>query len=144
VNVTVTRNAAEAGGGVYNNGGTVTVVNTIIAQNHATAGAASGPDVSGHFLSEGHNLIGITDGSSGWSGSLGDLLGTAAAPKDARLKPLADNGGPTLTHALKTGSPAIDHAFDDPMPRIDQRGVDRPRDGDGDGRRFGDIGAFEK
>ena len=44
----------------------------------------------------------------------GSLIGTAAAPIDPLLGPLADNGGPTLpdgskmlTHALLPGSPAI-------------------------------------
>ena len=37
----------------------------------------------------------------------GNLIGTAAAPIDPLLGPLADNGGPTLTHALLAGSPAI-------------------------------------
>ena len=36
-----------------------------------------------------------------------DLIGA-----DAQLGPLADNGGPTLTHALLPGSPAIDAAND--------------------------------
>jgi hypothetical protein len=52
---------------------------------------------------------------------------------------LADNGGPTETHALPAGSPAID-AVDDvcPPPATDQRGVSRPQDG------VCDIGAFER
>jgi CSLREA domain-containing protein len=55
------------------------------------------------------------------------------------LGPLADNGGPTRTHALLVGSPAIDGGGGPPelLPAIpvDQRG--RPR------RRAPDIGAFE-
>jgi hypothetical protein len=144
-NVTVTRNAAVTGGGVFN-GGTVQVFNSIIAQNRGTAGAATGPDAFGTFTSLGHNLIGSTDGSSGWNPSVGDLLGNASAPLDARLGPLADNGGPTLTHALLPGSPAIDTCdpLRDAVPLTDQRGVVRPRDGDGNGSPLGDIGAFEK
>ena len=41
-------------------------------------------------------------------GATGDQVGTTAAPIDAKLGPLADNGGPTATHALLPGSPAID------------------------------------
>jgi hypothetical protein len=140
---TVTRNAAEAGGGVCNNVGTVTIQNTIVAQNQATQGAAGGPDVNGDFASNGNNLVGIVDGSSGLDATFNDLLGTAAGPLDARLAPLADNGGPTLTHALKTGSRAIDAGGDLGFV-TDQRGFDRTRDGDGDGRVSVDIGALEK
>jgi hypothetical protein len=44
---------------------------------------------------------------------------------DAGVGPLADNGGPTLTHGLLAGSPAIDAAAT--CPPIDQRGVARPQ-----------------
>jgi hypothetical protein len=57
------------------------------------------------------------------------------------LGPLADNGGPTWTHALLTGSPAIgagDPNFTSP-PDFDQRGPGFPRVVSG---RI-DIGAFE-
>jgi hypothetical protein len=140
---TVTRNAAEAGGGLFNNVGTLVIKNTIVAQNQATDGAAGGPDVNGEFATNGSNLVGIVDGSSGFGATFNDLLGTAAAPLDARLKPLADNGGPTLTHALKSGSLAIDEG-DDLGFVTDQRGFDRDRDGDGDGTGGVDIGALEK
>ena len=56
---------------------------------------------------------------------------------DALLGPLADNGGPTLTHALLAGSPAIDIADAGACPATDQRGVTRPQ---GAGC---DVGAFE-
>lgn len=57
----------------------------------------------------------------------------------AGLLPLADNGGPTLTHALSADSPALDGG--DPgivgAPPTDQRGLARIQ-----GERI-DIGAFE-
>jgi hypothetical protein len=60
----------------------------------------------------------------------------------ALLGPLQDNGGPTYTHALKSGSPAIDQA---PCDRPeDQRGVARPYDGNNDGQNGCDIGAYER
>ncbi len=53
------------------------------------------------------------------------------------LGPLADNGGPTQTHALLTGSPAIDGSAPyDSLP-IDQRGVFRPQGAECD------LGAYE-
>ena len=51
------------------------------------------------------------------------------------LGPLADNGGPTLTHALLAGSPAIDAADTAVCPATDQRGVARDA--------ACDVGAFE-
>jgi hypothetical protein len=59
------------------------------------------------------------------------------------LGSLADNGGPTLTHALLAGSDAIDAGGACPPPAIDQRGALRPADGDGDTSSACDIGAFE-
>ena len=53
------------------------------------------------------------------------------------LDSLADNGGPTLTHALGVGSPAIDSADAGACPATDQRGVARPQ---GAGC---DVGSFE-
>ena len=56
---------------------------------------------------------------------------------DPLLGPLADNGGPTLTHALLAGSPAIDTALPGACPATDQLGTVRPQ---GLGC---DVGAFE-
>jgi VCBS repeat-containing protein len=52
------------------------------------------------------------------------------------LGPLADNGGPTETHALLTGSTALNNGGSD-APATDERAVPRPQ---GSGP---DIGAFE-
>ena len=67
---------------------------------------------------------------------------------DPQLGPLAENGGPTTTHALLAGSPAIDAgnpAFT-PPPDFDQRGAlhERVADGDGAGGARIDIGAYER
>jgi hypothetical protein len=59
------------------------------------------------------------------------------------LGPLANNGGPTWTHALLPGSPAIDAGSGVHCQAFDQRGYDRPVDGNGDGVAGCDIGAFE-
>lgn len=62
---------------------------------------------------------------------------------------LADNGGPTFTHALQPGSNAIDAgagmctAPDGNILATDQRGAPRPQDGDTSGTATCDIGAFE-
>jgi hypothetical protein len=78
----------------------------------------------------GHNL---TDDDSCGLTAPSDLV-----VADAMLGPLADNGGPTETHALLAGSPAIDAGSPDcPPPATDQRGVLRPQGA------ACDIGAFE-
>lgn len=62
---------------------------------------------------------------------------------DPMLEPLANFGGPTLTHRPMPGSPMID-AGDDPLCLdFDQRGVERPQDGDADNEAVCDIGAVE-
>jgi hypothetical protein len=126
------------------------VTNSIIAANFDTPGNA-GPqsvaaDVAGMFDSGGHNLISDGSGGVGFSNGVnGDQVGTRASPLDARLAPLADNGGPTVTHALLPGSPAIDAGDPAPpgssgsaCPAIDQRGVTRPQGS------ACDIGAYER
>ncbi len=123
-NVTITGNetSATAGGLYYSGSGTLTLVNTIIAGN--TGGDCEGPITSG-----GHNIDG--DASCGL-GAAGDMMGV-----DPLLGPLANNGGPTETHALLEGSPAIDAGDAAACPAGDQRGYPRPT---GAGC---DIGAFE-
>ena len=140
-NCTVSGNTAGGpGGGLYifyenspPNHTTVTFGNTIVAGN--TTGT-SGPDVfvSGSVVSQGNNLIGETDGSSGWVGS--DLTGTVASPLNPLLAPLGDYGGPTQTMALLPGSPALGAGISGPgIPTTDQRGAPRGS--------LVDIGAFQ-
>jgi hypothetical protein len=83
-NCTVSGNSAGLFGGIDNLGSTVTIGNTIVAENSAP----NAPDAFGTFASQGNNLIGETDGSSGWVGS--DLTGTVAQPLNAEVAPLGD------------------------------------------------------
>ena len=123
IGVTISGNSAVIGGGLYDPDATATdtIGNTIVAGN---TGTTSGPDAIGSFASLGNNLIGETDGSSGWVGS--DLTGTSAVPLDPLLAPLGSYGGPTQTLALLPGSPAIDsgnNALIPPGVTTDQRGL---------------------
>jgi hypothetical protein len=79
------------------------------------------------------------------SASTSDTIGfDAASPScpgadvDPLLGTLADNGGPTLTHALAENSPALGIGVAGSCPATDQRGVARPQ---GTGC---DAGAFER
>jgi hypothetical protein len=114
-------------------GATATISGLTITSGQAPAGG--GFYNGGTLLSLGHNLSG--DGSGNLTAA-GDLPNT-----DPLLGPLADNGGPTWTHALLPGSPAIDAGGGSAAPATDQRGLPRPRDGNGDGGAVVDIGAFE-
>ncbi len=105
INSTLAGNTAQQAGGGINNGNSVTLTDTIIATNAVTATAGTGPDVAGSFTSDGYNLVGETDGSSGWIKS--DKTGTVAQPLVPLLAKLGDYGGPTETMALLPGSPAI-------------------------------------
>jgi hypothetical protein len=142
-NCTVSGNSASQGGGLWSDA-TATLGNTIVALNTA----ASGPDVSvsssGNITSKGNNLIGKTDGSSGWGSS--DLTGTIAHPLNPLLGPLGNDGGPTETMALLSGSPAIDAGANSisglTIPTTDQRGALRGPAGVNAGTHV-DIGAYE-
>jgi hypothetical protein len=158
INDTVAYNSALSGsgpgagiptgaGGIFSDGPGVSVWNTLAADNTArnAAPAATFPsDVGGAFVSQGHNLIGTADGSTGFSAALHDLFGGGGkAPIDLILDTvLRSAGGPTQTLALLAGSPAIDHGDNGvlaspPGVTTDQRGVARPH-----GPAV-DIGAFE-
>jgi hypothetical protein len=133
-NSTISGNTGT-GGGIWVNGGALHARNTIIASNIATTTA---PDLSGNLGSLGHNLIGNTQGGTGFDDT--DLLNV-----NPLLGPLQDNGGPTQTMALLPGSPAIDAGDNSDAPDWDQRGPGFPRivgiiDPD---NPVIDIGAFE-
>ena len=105
----------------------VTLHHSIVAGNFTGTGTTAA-DVSGTVApASSFNLIGVDTGLGGISDrTQGNRVGTAASPLDPRLGPLADNGGPTLTHALLPASPAIDAGINSQAPAglsIDQRGV---------------------
>ena len=95
----------------------------------------------GNLVSLGWNLdsdFSCDPGGTGIGIGTGDLSGAAPG-----LGALANNGGPTMTHAISGGSPATDAGDNTNCPPTDQRGFDRPEDGDNDGTQTCDIGAYE-
>jgi cysteine-rich repeat protein len=139
---TITANTSQDGpGGIEafaDSANSVRMSNSIVAGNSAL-GAAGAPDCSGPITSDGYNLIGNGAGCGQLAAAAGDRIGV-----DPGLAPLADNGGPTPTHALLPGSMAIDAGNPAPpgispaaCPVTDQRGAGRPQGA------ACDIGAFE-
>jgi hypothetical protein len=139
-NVTVTANTFNCqadfcspswgGAGIFNIFSTLTLGSSIVAKQ------TLGPDClnsipQGAIVSAGFNID--SDGTC-------SLIATGDQPNvtNPHLDGLADNGGPTQTHALLFGSPAIDGVTTGcPPPGTDQRGIRRPQGA------HCDIGAFE-
>jgi uncharacterized repeat protein (TIGR01451 family) len=121
-----TTSSGGGGGGIYIPFGTTTIKNTIIANNTGSDCRKFGTlNVAGVNLDSDSTCTGFT------------LHGNPLVDS------LANNGGPTETHALLSGSPAIDAADDticaaSPVNNLDQRGITRPQ-----GTQC-DIGAYEK
>ncbi len=120
----------------YPAGGVFTVTNSIIAGNSThTSDQQLWLDSQLAAVSIDHSLIGNTAGTQiDERTGVGNLLNVNPV-----LGPLADNGGPTQTHALLLGSPAYDAGNGVISQEFDQRG-------EGYLRTFGnsvDMGAYE-
>lgn len=136
LNSTIAGNSVGAtgtGGGLSIFNPTPTVVtqlsvkNTIVAGNTAPTAANCG---SVAMLTSTNNLSSDTSCMFTDPGSKQNV--------DAKLGPLADNGGETDTLALQEGSPALDAGTNDGCPPADQRGVSRPQG------PSCDVGAYER
>ncbi len=135
---TIAHNSATGGNGAFGGGiyrvgllDSTTTDSSIIALNSAF----TGPDFTGAggLQSTGYNIIG-NNADAVINSQPTDQIGTPAAPINPLLRPLADNGGSTLTHALRSGSLAINRG-DPAAPPQDQRGYGR--------LGVPDVGAFE-
>ncbi|HEY9694944.1 MAG TPA: DUF4347 domain-containing protein [Oculatellaceae cyanobacterium] len=125
---TISANTTNHGGGIYNEEGTITAKNTIIAGNTANFVPDFVSTANSTFISGGHNLIGTAT-----TGTIASDIITS----DTKLGTLQNNGGTTQTIALLPGSPAINAGDDSNAPTTDQRGQTRIFDGKID------IGAYE-
>ncbi|MBB4080248.1 hypothetical protein GGR28_002878 [Lewinella aquimaris] len=129
--VTIAMNSAATGGGYMQTtaGASLTITGTAISSNVAVIYPDFGATM-GSVRSDGYNLI---------SDNFDNQFPAESTDKEgmsANFGPLADNGGPTLTHAPQCPSPVID--MGDPDDRlVDQTG----RRVFGDSR---DIGAYER
>ncbi len=155
-NSTVSGNVSEGdGGGIFNRSLSTTVVNSTVLLNRGTnssltTGLGSGIYVGSGTVTLTNSLVAQqANGAncfsvSGGGNNLADdaTCPTATVSATPLIGPLANNGGPTLTHALLLGSPAIDTGSNTvsnalPVGSVDQRGVSRPQGA------TSDIGAFE-
>ena len=128
VNSTFYGNSAKTRGTIGSGNPNTLLVNCIFAGNTATnppeesdIGGEYSPDCAGNIFQTDAVPVGIDPAKN--------LFGV-----DPLLGPLADNGGPTLTHALLPGSPAIDAGVtvlavnpDGTPLGYDQRGLAYPR-----------------
>ncbi len=119
-NCTFYGNSGSSAGSIYNLED-MAVTNCIFWGTDSAAGQVSGT---------GGGVLTVTF-------SVTDIEGEGNTTADPRLGPLADNGGPTQTHALLAGSSAMSSGTSAGAPATDQRGVARPQ---GTGV---DMGAYE-
>ena len=124
--------SAEGAGVVLGTHGPVQIESSILADN-TNPGAEYDLGDRGYAITVAgsHDLI-VTASSI--------VLPPDTVNADPMLLPLADNGGPTHTHALGDGSPAIDRGDNVDALSFDQRGNGYPRVSGG----AADIGAFER
>ncbi|HEY6894898.1 MAG TPA: choice-of-anchor Q domain-containing protein, partial [Rhodanobacteraceae bacterium] len=162
-NVTISGNRGNPGAILNDGGSHLTIVNSTITGNRGSFGT---PNVGG--IQDVHGGFGLTflantilfgngpgfiaDDCDAATSNGGNMIGDsadchlAADPSDQLdvdpgLSPLADNGGFTRTHL--PGAAPLDHGVDAVCLAVDQRGVARPIDGDGDGTARCDAGAVE-
>jgi len=164
VNVTIAFNGSVSGPGgldpefAIGSLNPTVLTSSIVADNtgQLASSGATAPDCGGSVASGQRSLV------SGGYNLIGNAAGCVIARQqtdqvgvDPLLDPLANYGGPKagprsergtplLTHTMRPSSPAIDAiGAGAPCPALDERGVHRPQDGNGDRVKKCDIGALE-
>ena len=144
-NCTITGNVAPKGAGVWSQ--TASYISGCIIVGNLLPSHAPGMDIrtggggTQNRPSTGYNFIGRCDANSlALFHETGDRSNVSLTA--LKLGRLADNGGPTKTHALLPGSSAISKGnfYDGKHLVTDQRGVPRFQKEDGN---TGDVGAFQ-
>jgi CSLREA domain-containing protein len=156
LNSTISGNSASAGGGILIDASTVNLVFSTVTNNSAPTGAGVRLGALAPTLNSKNSIVGGNTGGANCSNAGGTInvsganlandgscTGFANTPS-LNLGPLANNGGPTQTHALLAGSSAINAVpsgqctdlSSNPVTQ-DQRGVVRPQ------LTLCDVGAFE-
>lgn len=134
-NCTITENSSGKGAGGIARTGTTPTGRVYVESSIISGNTGLDSDVTAFsFLYLDFCAIGGPAGQISYSGSNNLPFGT-----NLKLAPLADNGGPTKTHALDSASPAVNAGSNPLGLTTDQRGL-------GYVRVFGsgpDIGAFE-
>ena len=132
-NATVTDNRADNGAAIADlaaeSAFPLATDSSIVAGNAPFAASTAVDLVTVHDVSGANNLV----------GSANATLPADTLSGDPRLAPLADNGGPTRTHALLADSPAIDAGSNPLDIPTDQRGEGYVRVSG----TAADIGAYE-
>ena len=118
-------NSATQGGGIYNSYSNPNISNSIIWGNNPDSITGSSAEIVYSIIQGGYPGTRIIDQDP--------LLGTVEEYSDFPVYPLLP------------GSPAIDSGDPDlsTCAAVDQRGISRPQDGDGDSVWICDIGGFE-
>lgn len=158
VNSTLSGNSANAlGGGVYvrANDNLTTIINSTVSNNTATI---NGVDIYGQtgYVKLRNSIVANSFGSGDCSVNFASVIAnrqniiddggcsTNAISVEPQIGPLADNGGPTLSHALLINSPAVSAGSDSvctvsPVNSVDERGEPLANPGG----TICDLGAFE-
>jgi CSLREA domain-containing protein len=121
-NSTISGNSDKMGGGIfYDKGIGANIFNTTISDNSVDLDGEGSGIFNGSEVTMGNAIVANNLGSDNCIDTITDDVGNnldsgtscfgttndSLSNSDPRLGPLADNGGPTETHALLAGSPAI-------------------------------------
>lgn len=120
--VTIANNKADFGAGAYSDGGVISSIqmeNVLLSNNRRYNNDKANCD-GASFVSLGGNISNDTHCAAFTQSHDRQNI-------NAKLGPLANNGGPTQTHMLLAGSPAINNGFNIPGITQDQRGAARPQ-----------------
>lgn len=150
INSTISNNSAVIGAGMIGNSGDISVINSTVIENQGSGLLISNPMIQNSIIANNADVdCDLTNVSEDNNNNL-DSDGTCdvnatnhLTVNDPMLEPLLFFGGNTPTHRPLPDSPVIDAGNDVTCAASDQRGIERPQDGDDDLDAICDIGAVE-